>query len=57
LDFTSFDIDEFFGMGEESNPLMMLLWIIPIIVLVFYGQRIQLFISGNEIKKDISRLE
>ena len=57
LDFTDFDIDEFFGMGEESNPLMMLIWILPIIIFVFYGQRIQLIISANEIKKDISKLE
>ena len=57
MDFTDFDIDEFFGMGEESNPLMMLIWILPIIIFVFYGQRIQLIISANEIKKDISKLE
>ena len=57
MDFTNFDLDEFFGMGDESNPIMMLLWIIPIIVLVFYGQRIQLMVSSNEIKKDISKLE
>jgi len=57
MDFTNFDLDEFFGMGDDSNPLMMLLWIIPIIILVFYGQRIQLIISSNDIKKDISKLE
>ena len=57
MDFTNFDLDEFFGMGEESNPLMMLIWIIPIIIFVFYGQRIQLYISANDIKKDISKLE
>ena len=44
-------------MSDESNPLMMLLWVIPIIVLVFYGQRIQLYVSANEIKKDITKLE
>ena len=57
MDFTNFDLDEFFGMGDDSNPLMMLIWIIPIIILVFYGQRIQLIISANDIKKDISKLE
>ena len=57
MDFTNFDLDEFFGMGDESNPIMMLIWIIPIIIFVFYGQRIQLLISSNEIKKDISQLE
>ena len=31
--------------------------IIPIIIFVFYGQRIQLIISSNDIKKDITKLE
>ena len=57
MDFTNFDLDEFFGMGDESNPIMMLIWIIPIIIFVFYGQRIQLIISSNDIKKDITKLE
>ena len=53
----SFDLDEFFGMGDDSNPLMMLIWILPIILFVFYGQRIQLMVSSNEIKKSIDKLE
>ena len=57
LDFTNFNLDEFFGMGDDSNPIMMLIWILPIILFVFYGQRIQLFISSNEIKKSIDKLE
>ena len=57
MDITNFDLDEFFGMGDDSNPLMMLIWILPIIIFVFYGQRIQLLISSNEIKKDIGKLE
>ena len=57
MDFTNFDLDEFFVMGDDSNPLMMLIWIIPIIIFVFNGQRIQLIISSNDIKKDISKLE
>ena len=44
-------------MGDDSNPIMMLIWILPIILFVFYGQRIQLFISSSEIKKSIDRLE
>ena len=56
MDFTNFDFNEFFGFGDNSNPLMMLIWIIPIIIFVFYGQRIQLQISGNEIKKNIKKL-
>ena len=58
MDFSQLDIlDEFFGMGDDSNPIMMLIWILPIILFVFYGQRIQLLISSSEIKKSIDRLE
>ena len=57
MDFANFDIDQFFGFGEDSNPLMMLIWIIPIILFVFYGQRIQLIITSNEIKKSIKKLD
>jgi hypothetical protein len=44
-------------MGDELEGIMMLIWIIPIIIFVFYGQRIQLIISSNDIKKDITKLE
>ena len=58
MDFSSLDIlDEFFGMGDDSNPLMMLVWILPIILFVFYGQRIQLIITSREIKKNMAELE
>lgn len=57
MDFANFDIDQFFGFGDDSNPLMMLIWIIPIIIFVFYGQRIQLLITSNEIKKSIKKLD
>ena len=53
-----FNFDEFLAwVGEDMDTLMMLIWIIPVIVFVFYGQRIQLLISSNEIKKDIDKLE
>ena len=53
-----FNFDEFLAwVGEDMDTLMMLIWIIPVIVFVFYGQRIQLLISSNEIKKDIGKLE
>lgn len=45
------------GMGEDSNPLIMLIWILPIILFVFYGQRIQLMIAGGEIKKELKKLD
>ena len=58
MDFSNLDIlDELFGTGGDSNPFMMLVWIIPIIIFVFYGQRIQLVITSREIKKKMSELE
>ena len=58
MDFSNLDIlDEFFGMSDDSNPLMMLVWILPIILFVFYGQRIQLIITSRDIKKDMAKLE
>ena len=57
MNFTNFDIDELFGMGDNSNPLMMLIWIIPIIIFIFYGQRIQLQVTSGEIKKSIKKLK
>mgnify|MGYP001460560015 FL=1 len=58
MDFSDLDIlDEFFGMGDDSNPLMMLIWILPIILFVFYGQRIQLIITSGDIKKKLAQLE
>ena len=57
LDFSNFDFEEFFGFGGDSNPLMMLIWIIPIIIFIFYGQRIQLQITSGEIKKSLKKLE
>ena len=57
-DFSDLDIlDEFFGMGDDSNPFMMLIWFLPIILFVFYGQRIQLIITSRDIKKSMSELE
>jgi len=58
VDFGNLDIlDEFFGTGGDSNPFMMLIWFLPIILFVFYGQRIQLIITSREIKKKMSELE
>jgi len=57
LVFSNFDFEEFFGFGDDSNPLMMLIWIIPIIIFIFYGQRIQLQITSLEIKKSLKKLE
>ncbi len=58
MDFSDLDIlDEFFGMGGDSNPFMMLIWFLPILLFVFYGQRIQLIITSRDIKKDMAKLE
>jgi len=58
VDFSNLDIlDEFFGTGGDSNPFLMLVWFLPIILFVFYGQRIQLIITSRDIKKDMAKLE
>lgn len=56
MNFTNIDFDQLFGMSDDTNPIMMLIWIIPIIIFVFYGQRIQLYITSGEIKKGIKKL-
>ena len=57
VDFTNIDLDQLFGFGDDSNPLMMLIWILPIILFIFYGQRIQLQVTSGEIKKAIKKLD
>ena len=57
VNFTNFDFDQLFSMSDDSNPIMMLVWILPIILFVFYGQQIQLFVTSREIKKGIKKLE
>jgi len=58
VDFSNLDIlNEFFGTGGDSNPFMMLIWCLPVILFVLYGQRIQLIITSRDIKKDMAKLE
>jgi hypothetical protein len=57
LNFTNFDLEQVFSMNDETNPLMMLIWIVPIIIFVFYGQQIQLLVTSGEIKKAIKKLD
>lgn len=57
MNFTNFDLDSVFGMGQETNPLLMIVWILPVILFVFYGQRIQLYVTSGEIKKAIKKLD
>ncbi|MDC0035917.1 DUF1512 domain-containing protein [Nitrosopumilus sp.] len=51
------DFEQIFSTSDESDPLMMLVWIIPIIIFVFYGQQIQLLVTSGEIKKAIKKLD
>ena len=57
LDFINFDFEQLFGMGDDTNPLMVLIWILPIVLFIFYGQRIQLYVTSGEIKKAIKKLD
>lgn len=57
LDFSNLDFDQLFGMSDDSNPLFMLIWILPIILFVFYGQQIQLQVTSRDIKKNIKKLK
>ena len=57
VNFTDFGFEQLFAMSDDTNPIMMVIWIIPIILFVFYGQRIQLYITSREIKKGIKKLE
>lgn len=57
VDFTNIDFDQLLGFSDDSNPLLMIVWILPIILFVFYGQRIQLEVTSGEIKKGIKKLD
>lgn len=51
------EIEELLGLGGDASPIMMLVWILPVILLVFYGQRIQLLVTSGEIRKNIKKLD
>lgn len=50
------EFDELLSFGDDTSTLMMLVWVLPLILFVFYGQRIQLLITSYEIKKEIKKL-
>ena len=56
LNFTDINPDKLFSSTDNSNPIMWLVWIVPIVVFMFYGQRIQLQITSGEIGKNIAKL-
>lgn len=47
----------FGGSSDSSNPIMWIIWIVPIVIFVFYGQRIQLMVTSGEINKGIEKLQ
>lgn len=51
-----FSPDKLFG-GDSSSPIMWVIWIVPIVLFVFYGQRIQLMVTSGEINKSIEKLQ
>jgi len=52
-----FSADKLFGSSSDSsNPIMWIIWIVPIVIFVFYGQRIQLMVTSGEINKGIEKL-
>lgn len=53
-----FSTENLFGSGNDSsNPIMWIIWIVPIVLFVFYGQRIQLMVTSGEINKSIIKLQ
>ncbi|NDB33167.1 MAG: DUF1512 domain-containing protein [Nitrososphaeria archaeon] len=53
-----FSADKMFGgNSDSSNPIMWIIWIVPIVIFVFYGQRIQLMVTSGEINKSIEKLQ
>ncbi len=57
MDFLGINIDKLFNSSDNSNPLMWLVWIIPLVLFMFYGQRIQLQITSSEISKSLEKLK
>ncbi len=57
MNFTDFDAGEFFGFNDDTSLFMMLIWILPVVIFIFYGQRIQLQITSGQIKKSIRMLD
>ena len=43
--------------SDDGEMLLMLVWVLPLILFVFYGQRIQLHVTSGEIQKSIRELD
>ena len=57
MDFLGINLDKLFNANDNSNPLMWLVWIVPIVLFMFYGQKIQLQITSSEINKSLEKLK
>jgi len=57
LDFLGVNIDKLLNSNDNSNPLMWLVWIVPIFIFMLYGQRIQLHVTSSEINKSLEKLK
>lgn len=57
MDFLGINIDKLFNSSDNSNPLMWLVWIIPIFIFMLYGQKIQLQVTSSEINKSLEKLK
>lgn len=57
MDFLGTNLDKLFSSSDNSNPLMWLIWILPIFIFMLYGQRIQLQVTSSEINKGLEKLK
>lgn len=57
MDFLGINIDKLLNSNDNSNPLMWLVWIVPIFIFMLYGQRIQLQVTSSEINKSLEKLK
>lgn len=57
LDFLGINASNLLNTNDNSNPLMWLVWIVPIFVFMLYGQKIQLQVTSSEINKSLEKLK
>ncbi len=57
MDFLGINWDKLLNANDNSNPLMWLIWIVPIFVFMLYGQKIQLQVTSSEINKSLEKLK
>lgn len=57
MDFLGINADKLLNSNDNSNPLMWLVWIVPIFVFMLYGQKIQLQVTSSEINKSLEKLK